>query len=230
MALSGFPFPYDINNLLGGAVRIQFAVADGGTPVAVPTNQADMFAMVSPYAAQTGWVDLGATSEAFTYSRGFETEGWEIQQTAGNVIEEITGLSRTIEIPFAEFKPEHLAMIEGAPSTNITTIAAAAGKSSQKKITFGSFKSLNRYRFAFTSQRSIQSGVVTEPGAVTRGRFFTGVLFSAQIAADEVSFDQEKGTLTGVGVTFTAFPESGQPAGQEWGAWYDEQSGTIAAA
>ena len=183
--------------------------------------------MEDPYAAATGWTDLGATKESFTYSRSFDTSGYEIQQVAGNVIEELTDLERTIEISFADFRPEHLQMIENAPS--VSDIVATAGASAQKKIAFGSFASIKRYRVAFVARRPIQSGIVVESGAgADRGRFFMGVAYSCQISADEVSFEQAKGELTGAGVTFTLFPESGQPTGQEMGAWFDEEAGTIA--
>ena len=228
MALTGYPFPYDIENLLGGAVRILYADADGGAgDPGVPADLSEVIDMDGGgYAPVTNWTDLGATRDSFTYTRGFDTEGWEIQQLAGNVIEEITDLSRTMEISFADLRPEHLAMIEGAPAP--TTIAAAAGKSAQKKIAFGSFVSLKRYRFAFISQRPQAAGLVVQTDAAERGRFFAGVAYSAQLSADEVEFEQDKGALTAVGVTFTMFPEEGEPRGEEYGTYFDEQAGTIA--
>jgi hypothetical protein len=224
MALTGFPFPYDIDQLLGGAVRILYAPDS----VAIPADISSVIDMETPYSAQTGWVDLGATKESFSYSRGFDVEGWEIQQLAGNVIEEITDLTRTISVSFADLRPEHLQMIENAPS--VAAITAAAGRSAQEKVAFGSFNSFERFRFAFISRRPIQAGVVTESagaGAGTRGRFFMGVAYNAQIAADEVEFEQAKGELTAAGVTFTLFPEDGEDSGEEYGAWFDETAGTI---
>ena len=95
MAVKQGAFPYDIDNLLGGAVRILFADLEEASPPAIPDSIDDVVAMSYPYAPKTGWLDLGATKESFTYSRGFETEGWEIQQEQGNVIEEVTSISRT---------------------------------------------------------------------------------------------------------------------------------------
>jgi hypothetical protein len=227
MGLTGFPFPYDVDQLLGGAVRILYA---DPTDVDVPATIADVILMESPYTAQEGWTDLGATKESFTYNRGFDTSGWEIQQLAGNVIEEITDITRTIEVSIAEFKQETLAMIEGAPSGNFADVDAEGGASAQKRMSFGSFSSVPRYRFAFISRRSKQSGIVIESDDSERGRFFMGVAYSSQIAADNVAFEQGKGDLSATGVTFTLFPESGEDAGEEWGAWYDEQAGTIEAA
>jgi hypothetical protein len=226
MALTGAPFPYDIENLLGGAVRILWAPAAGTGAASVPDSMADVIDMEDPYAAVTPWADLGATKESFTYSRGFDTSGYEIQQVAGNVIEEITDITRSIEISYADFRPEHLQMIENAPA--VADVAAAAGASAQKKVAFGAFSSPVQYRFAFVSMRPRQSGTVEESGGKIRGRFFMGVAYLAQVAADEISFEQAKGELTGAGVTFQMFPQGGQPTGEEWGAWYDELAGTIA--
>lgn len=225
MALAGYPFPYDINNLLAGAVRILYAP----TSVAIPGNIADVVDMESPYSAQTGWIDLGATKDSFTYTRGFDTEGLEIQQVAGNVLEEITDITRTLEVSMAELNPTTLAIMEGADPADVSTIAAATGKSQQKRIKYGSFSSLERYRFAFIARRSKQSGVVTESDATTtRGRFVMGVANQAQLSADDADLEFDKGNLTAAGVTWTMFPDSTVVLSEEaWGAWYDEQSGTI---
>jgi hypothetical protein len=55
-----------------------------------------------------------------------------------------------------------------------------------------------------------------------------GVLYQAQIAADDISLEQSKGALTAAGLTFTAFPDAEGVADEEYGAWYDEQAGTLA--
>lgn len=223
MALTGHPFPYDINNLLGGRVRVLFAPL----ATAVPANIDDVINVDGGYAAQTGWTDLGAAKDSFSYSRGFDTAGWEIQQAQGNVIEEVTDLTRSISVSLAEIKPSHLQLIENAPS--IATITGVSGKSAQKKVAFGSFTSITRYRFAFISQRSTASGTVTESGGGIRGAFVMGTAFESQVSADEVEFEQTKGELSAATVSFTLFPASGQPTGQEYGAWYTEDVGqTIA--
>lgn len=223
MALTSGAFPYDIENLLGGAVRILYAPLS----TAVPSGIHSVISMVSPYTAQTGWTDLGATKESFTYTRGFATQGWEIQQQAGNVVEEITDITRSIALSIADLHAERLKMIENAP--NVSTIAAASGRGAQKKIPFGSFASLQRYRWAFISRRSIQSGIVTEPGGATRGRFFMGCAYTSQISADDVSLEQGKGDLTAAGVTWTLFPDGTQADGEEYGAWFPEEAGAIPA-
>jgi hypothetical protein len=226
MALTGAPFPYDKDHLLGGAVRILYAP----TTVAVPAKMEDVFGITSPYAAVSGtnstWQDLGQTKDSFSYSRGFDVTGWEIQQLAGNVVEELTDMERTITVSVASLNPTTLKMIENAP--NVATITQAS-KPDQKKVAFGSFSSLERYRFAFVSRRPKAAGVVTETaGAISRGRYFMGVAYEAQLSAESVDFEQAKGELSAINLSFTLFPASGQPSGEEYGAWYDEQAGAYA--
>lgn len=225
MALVGAPFPYDISNLLTGAVSIYYAL----TSVAIPVDISDVIAMEAPYAPQTGWVPLGATKEPFSYSRSFDSEGLDIQQSTTAVFEEVTDIERTITVSMAEFNPFGFQLMENAPST--ATIAAIAGASAQKKIAFGSFTSMTRYRFAFLSRRPKGAGEVTESDATTvRGRFVMGVAYQAQIQADEIEMEQGKGELTAVELAFTLFPETtvAQPEGQDVGFWALEDTGTIA--
>ena len=225
MALVNHPFPYDVTNLLSGAVSILYAEQT----TAIPTDISDVISMTSPYASATGWTYLGATKEEFSYSRGFETEGLEIQQVAGAISEEVTDISRSITVSMAEFNPFGFQLMENAPS--VATIAAAAGQSAQKKIAFGSFTSVKAYRFAFISRRPKAAGEVTEPGGAKRGRFVMGVAFNAQLQADEIEMAQGKGELTAVELAFSLLPEAtvAQPEGQDVGAWFLEDSGTIAA-
>ncbi len=229
MALVGFPFPYNIENLLSGAVSIAYSKITGATPADIPAGIEDVILMESPYTIQTGWTWLGATKEAFSYSRGFETEGLEIQQVAGAILEEVTDLTRTITVSQAEFNPFGFQLMENAPS--VATLAAAAGVSAQKKVAFGTFASIDRYRFAFISRRPKAAGTVTESDATTiRGRFVMGVAYQAQLQADEIEMEQGKGELTAAELAFSMFPETtvAQPEGQEYGAWFLEDAGTIA--
>ncbi len=229
MALVGFPFPYNIENLLSGAVSILYSKITGATPADIPEGIEDVVLMEAPYTVQTGWTWLGATKETFTYNRGFSTEGLEIQQVAGNILEELTDINRSITVSMAEFNPFGFQLMENAPE--IETLVAAAGVSAQKRIAFGSFSSLDRYRFAFISRRPKAAGTVTESDSTTiRGRFVMGVAYQAQLQADEISMEQGKGELTASELAFTLFPETteAQPEGQEVGAWYLEDAGVIA--
>lgn len=225
MALVGAPFPYDINNLLSGAVSIYYGPA---ATTAIPVDISDVILMEAPYTVQTGWTPLGATKEPFSYSRSFDSEGLEIQQSTSVILEEVTDITRTITVSQAEFNPFGFQLMENAPS--VATIAAAAGASAQKKIAFGSFTSLTRYRFAFLSRRPKAAGEVTETGGVVRGRFVMGVAYQGQVQADEIEMEQGKGELTAVELAFTLFPETtvAQPEGQDVGFWALEDPGTIA--
>lgn len=226
MALVNHPFPYDITNLLSGAVSVIY-----GDPaeVDIPTRIEDVVDVVAPYDLTTGWNWLGATSESFTYTRGFETEGLEIQQVPGAIAEEVTDITRTIEVSMAEFSPFGFQLMENAP--DVAAIAAAAGSSAQSRVGFGSFASIDRYRMAFLSRRPQAAGLVTEPGGKKRGRFVLGVGYQVQMTADDVSMEQGKGALTAAGITFGLFPETtdAQEEGEDYGAWYLENAGTIAA-
>jgi hypothetical protein len=228
MAYTGYPFPYNISDLLVGAVRILYAT----TAEPIPTSISDVIDMESPYAAQTGWVELGATRESFTYTRGFETEGLEIQQTSSVLFEEVTNVTRTIEVSMAEFNAANLALMEGAQSA-AGAVVAASGISAQTTQKFGSFTTLDRYRFAFLSRRNIASGLVTEssgavPASGTRGRFVMGVLYQAQMSADDAELEFDKGTLTAASVSFTAFGDSSVTlADDNMGVWFFETAGTI---
>lgn len=233
MTLVTGPFPYDIDNLLGGQVRVLYAP----TSVAIPSNGvSDVIQMIGPsYTPKTGWIDLLSTKESFSYSRGFDVEGWEIQQTAGNVIEEITDITRSVSVSVANFTDEILKILEGGSGT-ISSVAAVGGpaataRGAQDKITFGSFSSLTQYRIAFISKRSLSSGTVIEAGNAnaTRGRFVMGVGYRTQLSADEIEMEQAKGELTAANTGFTFFPEGGQSQGSEYGSWFLEDAGTIAA-
>ena len=83
------------------------------------------------------------------------------------MIEEITEITRSIEVSFADLRPEHLKMIEEG-SAAVGTVAAVASASAQKVVEFGSFSSLTRYRFAFIAKRPLAAGEVIESPAATR--------------------------------------------------------------
>jgi hypothetical protein len=217
--------PFNLEELLGGAVRVLWA------PITedVPANILDIHDMVSPYAPNGDWADFGAAASGSSYGRGISSEGYEIQQSSTAVIEEITGTARRFTTNIAEITPEHLAMIEEGGT--VETITASALKSAQKKVPFGNIDSLTRRRIAFVGRRAKGIGAdVTEPASgPVRGAFVCGVLYACALSADEASITFEKGNLASADITFTAFPISGQDPGEEVGCWLEEQSGTIAA-
>ena len=144
------------------------------------------------------------------------------------MLEEITEITHTMEVSVAEIAPEQLAIIEVSAS-GVGTIAGGAGKSSQKSVKFGSLSSIPRRRVAFVAQRNIGSGVVTEGGGQERGGFVGIVLYNCAVAADSAEVEFEKGNLAEAPVSFTAFPEPSESAGEEFGCWLFEDIGqTIA--
>lgn len=225
MALIQGAFPYDINNVIGGRIRLLLAdPADVVVPLA--DGIGSVIDLEAPYAARTGWVDIGATSEAFSYTRGFDVEGWEIQQAQGNIIEEVTSTNRTVTLSLAEFRQDLIELVENSAITG--DVASGAGVSAQRGVRFGSFSSLARHRIAFISQRALASGTFTESDDTTkRGGFAMGVGYSCQISADDATIEFDKGTLSAFTVGFTFFPNTTNPdtlaAGQEYGAWYYER-------
>lgn len=216
--------PYNLNKLLGGATRVLYAPMT----VALPASISDVFGQVSPYNPLTGWLDFGAAREGTSYGREFESEGYEIQQQTGDVIEEITGVERQIDLSIAEFSTEHLKMLEEAPS--IATLTAAANKSQMKKVAFGTVIGLTRFRMAVVARRATGIGSdVVEPGGATRGSFVGWVGYSVGLAPESSEIEFEKGNLSHIPLSFKSYPVSGQAQGQENGYWIEEQPGTIAA-
>lgn len=225
MAVTG-TLPYDLNNLLGGAARV--VISDDAT--ALPSIPDSIEDVITPndagnYAAKAGWKDAGATVEGTNYSRDLETDGYEIEQTQGFVFEEVTEVSRTLDVSFGEITPELIRIVENAGAAG--TVAATATEVAQKQIKFGSITSLEVRRVCFLAQRNKKSGIVVEADGVERGRFVMLCLYSVTIAAESSEVEVAKGSLTGLPCTFTAFPEDGQAQGEEWGTWLFEDAGDL---
>lgn len=231
MAGGAQPFPYNINNLLGGRVRILWADGETGG-AAIPTGPKDVFAQADPYgpvgAGAAAWKDFGAGKDPSTYGRNIDVEGWEIQQANSAIVEQVNEITRTVTVSMAELNETTLAIFEGATTTG--TVAPVTGQSAQKTVGMGIVTSLKRYRIAFASMRDRASGIVTEPvgaGGGTRGRFVVGVGWSAAVSADNAELEQAKSTLSAVSLTFKFYPVTSQPSGEEFGKWFFEDAGTI---
>lgn len=218
-------FPYDLDNLLGGRVRVLISKITS-EPVTVPTKIGDIIKLESTYDAQTKWTDIGAARDAASYSRAFESEGWEIQQVNSAVLEDITSTARSVSLSIAEIRPELLEILEQSPGAE--TIAKGAGVSAQKAIPFGNINDLTRYRVAFIAQRKKKSGIVTEKtGSRERGRFVAITINEATISADETGIEFDNGAMSHVPLTFTAFPAAGEEEGEEFGRWIIEEAGKL---
>ena len=214
----------DITDLVSGAVRVLAA------PITedIPTGIEDVMLMEAPYTLQGDWFDLGATTGPTTTSRAIESQGLSIEQRQGNVIEDVTDVSRGISLPLAGISAENLQIFENASA--IGNIAAAAGVSAQKVIKFGSFSEATEYRIILIGKRPKKAGLVTEsaPSLAVRGRLIARVLYRVALTADESSLSFGKGNLASADVSFKAFPEPGEDADEADGAWFLEAAGTIA--
>jgi len=127
---------YKVNSadIIGGPGRLVWAPY--GTTA--PTKISDVMNTTSPYDLVGPWKDLGATTEGIEISRGFETEGFEVDQVLGEVDEDVTGWSHSLSTQLAENTLENrqLALIGspivetapqlGTPTTLVNDVAAGA--------------------------------------------------------------------------------------------------------
>lgn len=217
--------PYDIDNLLGGGARVLVSDDDVALP-SVPTKLTDVLAVKSPYAPAAPWLDFGATKEGSQYSREISTQGYEIEQASGAVIEEVDEVVRQLSVSMAEVTPDHWRILEEAASID-TNAAVSGATNAEELVKFGNINDLTRRRVVLVGMRSKQSGAVIESATVTRGRLVGLCLYSVAIAADTSEVTVKKGELTDMPITFKAFPISGQPSGQETGFWLSEGAGDI---
>jgi len=211
-----------INKLVSGACAIVY------TPVATtaPVNIADIVTLVGPPAPAAAWLLYGATKGGASYTLDVKADELTIDQRTGATFEDITDITRSLKFDIAELSAEHWKITEQA--AEITTVAAAAGKSAQKLVKSGSFSEYDRYRTAFIGQRRKSQGIVTEPGGVTRGCYIVAGFYSAALAASssETKFDQ--GALATRSLEVKAFPDSTLTAGADTMFFFEEQPGTIA--
>jgi len=197
-------YPFTQTNLLTGPVRILRAP----TSVAVPNRLGDIISLVSPYTALTGWLEVGATEGETEYSRDMDSEEIRIEQATGAVLTQVTEVVRTLVIPGVEITPELTQLVEEGPS--VTTVAAAAGQSAYKKVSFGSIDSLTRHRIAVVAERDIAlGGVVTEPTTgIKRGPLVGLVGYQTALTADDSGMEWERGNLVTREIKLTFFPDS----------------------
>lgn len=219
--------PYDLTHLTGAAVRpILFPVEDPSA--AVPDGIEDFLASISPYAATAPGFDVGATAGPCQVSRNMTTTGYTIEQSQQMVLEEPNEITYTVQIPFAELRPEILAL---SYQGKIETRAAAVGRAAAKKTTFGSVEDLDHFRIALVARRRKSQGVVQEgagAGAIKRGRYLVYVGFDCTIMAENVQTSIGRAALAQMPVTFKLYPIASKPEGEEHGFWYAEDAGTIA--
>jgi hypothetical protein len=104
---------YNINSseIVGGPGRLVWAPY--GTPS--PTKISDVMDLET-YELKAPWKDLGATTDGIAISRGFDTEGFEVDQKLGNVDEDITAWTHSLSTNLAQNSLENrqLALV-GSP-------------------------------------------------------------------------------------------------------------------
>jgi hypothetical protein len=207
-----FQFPYDVNELLGGRARILIAP----TSVAVPTSLSSIVSTTSPYAASTGWEDIGATAGPAQYSRNLTVAGYDIQQSTSAVLEEPQEVTRTISFPAAEVRSDILALFEGTDSVTSATGADV--------VKFGTIVELTSHRIAIVGIRKKVQGTPTADA--TRGRLVALVGYNVTISADNAQGSFGEGEMMTMPLSFTFHSDATiNTTGEEMGAWFLENAG-----
>jgi hypothetical protein len=218
--------PYDLSKLLAGPCRALWVP----TTVAIPEDPTDIFAVekADEYAPVGEWTDFGALVEGAAYNRSIETSGYEIENTTGTVAETVTDVVRSLSLNRGELTADALQEFEQAPE--VEAVAGTAGSRPGKKVKFGSIESLGRKRIAFAAQRptGVGADVIEQDGHV-RGALVVACLYTCGLLGDQSAIGVAKGQLSSAPLGFKAFPEGGQPQGQEVGWWFEETPGEIGA-
>lgn len=114
-------------NVVKGAGRMMVADLEATHPTAI----ADVIALaaevgppvVDLYDPTEDWADLGATTGGIVITRGFETEGYSVDQVQGDLGEDVTGWTNTIETSLAETTPDNFQLAwVGSAITEDTTV------------------------------------------------------------------------------------------------------------
>lgn len=222
--MHGGRMPYDESGSLVGPARTLFAPV--GTAVPTGLVVADVADEDGEYPPITGWYDFGLAADAPSYSHARESEGITYQQPSGDLFQQISSVTRNMELQIAHIDADTLQIVEnsGAP----TEVAAVTGHSGYDKINVGLYTDTPVWRVALISFRPGGAAEVVEPGGLTRPPMVMRVIPRATISADESSTDFDRGTPVNFSVTFNALSEPSAPAGGEHGYWIVEHAGTIA--
>lgn len=224
--------PHDLSKLAVGPARVLYAPLK----TAVPKKLQSIVKLTNAeeYEPVGEWEDFGSApgGDGASYSRGFETEGLEIEQVSGAIFNEITDVNRSIGLNVAEISPENMKIVEG---TEIASEAVAAEKSveekggapAQTRVAIGSVSELPLYRIALIAQRKKSEVEVVEPDGTVRAGLVAVVLNRCSLAADDSEIQVQKGGLLSAPITFEAFPEPGEEPDEAFGGWIFESAGTI---
>lgn len=207
---------YDETTLIGASARVLLA------PIVatLPATPKDVFDQVSPYDPKTNWVDIGATSAGPQIGRNLTTAGFNIQQEQSTILEEPTEITRTLDVPMAEFRSDLLAYLEESTSSTITAgVKLGAGE----KVPFGNIFSLSEFRLALAVRKSKKQGIVQEGSGgspVKRGAFVVWIAYRASLTAGNLQTTIARGDLATQPVQFKLAPDPTMTAeGTEYGFW-----------
>lgn len=212
-------------NALGG--RLRLLIAPVSEPL--PTWFDDIFDMVSPYAVNGTWEELGGTTDSTTYEMSLDSEEWYFQQSAQALGERLQEQRRSISTTLGEITPDSIRYSEEGGAD--TTVVAAANVGGGKTVRSGAIDTRTVYRIALIGERDQAfGGTVTEPGGLTRGPLVGLIAHRAQIAPEdqEIEFDAED--LVGREIQWNLYPDSSITASNEnTVTWMFENAATIAA-
>jgi hypothetical protein len=220
---------YTLKNLLSSGGARGLIAPQVVTPI---TNLSDVVHLTT-LDAVAPFVNVGAAREGqgSNYERGLQVQEQNIENATGAIDEDVTDVPRSMTLQFAELTAENIKIIENA--SEVETLAAAANKSPQKRVPFGSIESLTRYTVVLLGQRRKGRGAdITDTAAGVRGGLVAYVLHSATISATNSQMELQKGQLPNVPVELRGFPHPAIADPLEAvGAWYEESGpATIAAA
>lgn len=217
--------PYTLDNLAGAAARC--LIAPGSAPL--PVKLSDIFGQKDPYAPVAPWFDVGATGGPLQVGRNITVAGYTIEQSQTPLLEEPTEVQYTVQVPFAELRPEIIKLINESPASDATLATATDG--SGVKTPFGNIFDLTHYRIAFVVRRVKKQGVVNEaapPAGLQRGRFLVYVGYDCTMQGENVQSSFGKGQLSQAPVTFRLYPDDTVTTeGEEHGFWFDEDAQTL---
>ena len=224
MAETAGRFPYDLNYLRDGRLRLCYGVrSDIAT---LPESPVDVVSPISPYTAEDDWNNVGATNGALTHARGKTLNDWRIQQADAAVFRAVTEGTMAVGVPAVQLSPPFLALLEQSPG--VETIAAATGHAAYSIVPVGTILELEEFRIAFLGFYKKAQGIIREGDADTkgRGRMFGFVGYRATLAGDTVTITYEAGNMASADLSFDLYPDpTGTDENKEVGYHFEEDQG-----
>ena len=190
--MSGTFLKVNGTNVVKGAGRMMIADTSADHPTAI-ADVIDLTAGATLYDAQADWTDVGATTGGIVITRGFETEGYTVDQVQGDLGEDVTGWTNTVETSLAETTPENFQLAwVGSAITTDTTVTT----NDEETIHFGDPE--------FIPQRKLSVLFQDRHGLI---RLYAFRL--VQRAGDDSALTHEKGgDPLSLPVMFRAFPDT----------------------